>query len=295
MNKKSLFVLLMVSSFVLTGCMNDVSELYEGHAYDTGLFRENYYSTWDDNLVNRVGEVAKTYPVTSINSFQLNNQSDLENPNNLWGNDAYRNVEEEEFYSLVADTPHEHTGYGYGPSNNLSAIDSAFARGFLSRLYDGRVHCDGVTYAQTRVQIDEKGYGTLFPKELSSYRYFALALRGADESNATFFNVNVNIVVKFYVYDHNNSQYIPYVFEMKDFPVMTNSGGATTIIGFYFAGVMGTGSDLDLIRRASGMSVEFSLADVYENYTTDRNDTDEEKEHFALMLYEVLLPKSSWN
>ena len=264
MNKKSLFVLLIVSSFILTGCMNDVSELYEGHAYDTGVFRENYYSTWNDNLVNRVGEVAKTYQVTAVNSFQLNNPEDLEN---LWGNDAY----------------------------NLSAIDSAFARGFLSRLYDGRVHCDGVTYAQTRVQIDESGYGALFPKELTSYRYFALALRGADESDATFFNVNVNIVVKFYVYDHNNSLYIPYVFEMKDFPVMTNSGGATTIIGFYFADVMGTGSDLDLIRRSSGMSIEFSLAGEYDHYTTDRNDADEGKEHFALMLYEVLLPKSSWN
>ncbi|NMV82612.1 MAG: hypothetical protein GX816_03560 [Erysipelotrichia bacterium] len=76
---------------------------------------------------------------------------------------------------------------------------------------------------------------------------------------------------------------------------MTNSGGATTIIGFYFAGVMGTGSDLDLIRRSSGMSIEFSLAGEYDHYTTDRNDADEGKEHFALMLYEVLLPKSSWN
>jgi hypothetical protein len=74
---------------------------------------------------------------------------------------------------------------------------------------------------------------------------------------------------------------------------MTNSGGRTTIIGFYFAGVMG--ADVNLIRRASGMSITFSLEGDYEDYTIDREDTTEGKEHFALMLYEVLLPKSTWN
>ncbi|MDD3099421.1 MAG: hypothetical protein PHW36_03685, partial [Bacilli bacterium] len=189
--------------------------------------------------------------------------------------------------------PHEDAGYGYGPSNNLIAVDDAFARGFLSRLYDGRIHCDGITYAQTRVQIDGSGYGTLFPKEMMSYRYFALSLRGADESSNYDFAMDVNINLTFYVYNHDSALYVPYLFQMKNFPIMTNSGGRTTIVGFYFAGVMG--ADVNLIRRASGMSITFSLEGDYEDYTIDREDTTEGKEHFALMLYEVLLPKSTWN
>ena len=293
MKKRILLTLLVATSFVLTGCMNDVSELYEGHAYDTGVFLQNFYSTWNDDLVNRVAPVAKTYQVTSANSFQINNQDDLENPNKLWAPDAYADPQSEEYYSLVADTPHEHTGYGYGPSNNLIGIDSSFARGFLSRLYDGRLHCDGITYAQTRVQIDGSGYGALFPKELMTYRYFALSLRGADETDNYNFDVDVNIDVTFYVYDHTNAIYVPYLFQMQNFPIMTNSGGKTSLIGFYFAGVMG--ADINLLRRASGLSISFEFATDYEDYTIDRNDTTVGKDHFALMLYEVLLPKSSWN
>lgn len=290
MRKRTAFALLLTFAFVLTGCMNDVAELYEGHAYDTGIFAENYYSTWNEVLKNSVAPVAKTYDVTNANSFQIEEDADFAQ---LWEPDGFQNGQSGDYYSYFADTPHENVGYGYGPSNNLIAIDSSFARGFLSRLYDGRIHCDGITYAQTRVQIDGSGYGALFPKEMMSYRYFALSLRGADETDnlGTTFNVNINLT--FYVYDYANSLYVPYLFQMKNFPIMTNSGGRTTIIGFYFAGVMG--ADVNLIRRASGMSITFSLEGDYEDYTIDREDATEGKEHFALMLYEVLLPKSTWN
>ena len=122
-------------------------------------------------------------------------------------------------------------GYGYGPSNNLIAVDDAFARGFLSRLYDGRIHCDGITYAQTRVQIDGSGYGTLFPKEMMSYRYFALSLRGADETDnlGTTFNVNINLT--FYVYDYANSLYVPYLAAL--FFVWQYHGGLHNILFYY--------------------------------------------------------------
>jgi hypothetical protein len=290
MRKKAAFALLFTFAFVLTGCMNDVAELYEGHAYDTGVFSENYYSIWNDSLKNSVAPVAKTYDVTAANSFQIEQDSDFAQ---LWSPDGFADGKAEPYYSYFADTPHEDAGYGYGPSNNLIAVDDAFARGFLSRLYDGRIHCDGITYAQTRVQIDGSGYGTLFPKEMMSYRYFALSLRGADESSNYDFAMDVNINLTFYVYNHDSALYVPYLFQMKNFPIMTNSGGRTTIIGFYFAGVMG--ADVNLIRRASGMSITFSLEGDYEDYTIDREDTTEGKEHFALMLYEVLLPKSTWN
>ncbi len=288
MRKKAAFALLFTFAFVLTGCMNDVAELYEGHAYDTGVFSENYYSTWNDSLKNSVATVAKTYDVTSINSFQIDKDEDF---NQLWEPDGYRSGTTEP-YSFLRDTPHEDAGYGYGPSNNLISIDDAFARGFLSRLYDGRIQCDGY-YAKSRVQIDGAGYGALFPKEMVNYRYFALSVRGADMSVNNNFFVNVNINLTFYVYNHDIALYVPYLFQMKNLPIKTNYNSQVTIFGFYFAGVMG--ADVNLLKRASGMSITFSLEGDYEDYTIDREDTTEGKEHFALMLYEVLLPKSTWN
>ncbi len=288
MKRKSFLALIATFAFVLTGCMNDVAELYEGHAYDTGDFAENYYSTWNDNLKNSVATVAKTYDVTSINSFQIDKDEDF---NQLWESDGYRSGTTEP-YSFLIDTPHEDAGVGYGPSNNLISVDEAFARGFLSRLYDGRIQCDGY-YAKSRVQIDGAGYGALFPKEMVNYRYFALSVRGADMSVNYNFFVNVNINLTFYVYNHDIALYVPYLFQMKNLPIKTNYNSQVTIFGFYFAGVMG--ADVNLLKRASGMSITFSLEGDYEDYTIDREDETEGKEHFALMLYEVLLPKSSWN
>ena len=288
MKRKSFLALIATFAFVLTGCMNDVAELYEGHAYDTGDFAENYYSTWNDNLKNSVATVAKTYDVTSINSFQIDKDEDF---NQLWEPDGYRSGTTEP-YSFLIDTPHEDAGVGYGPSNNLISVDEAFARGFLSRLYDGRIQCDGY-YAKSRVQIDGAGYGALFPKEMVNYRYFALSVRGADMSVNYNFFVNVNINLTFYVYNHDIALYVPYLFQMKNLPIKTNYNSQVTIFGFYFAGVMG--ADVNLLKRASGMSITFSLEGDYEDYTIDREDETEGKEHFALMLYEVLLPKSSWN
>lgn len=289
MRKKAAFALLFTFAFVLTGCMNDVAELYEGHAYDTGVFSENYYSTWNDSLKNSVAPVAKTYEVTAANSFQIEQDSDFAQ---LSSPDGFANGKAPPYYSYSADIPHEDAGYGYGPSNNLISIDDAFARGFLSRLYDGRIQCGGY-YAKSRVQIDGAGYGALFPKEMVNYRYFALSVRGADMSVNNNFFVNVNINLTFYVYNHDIALYVPYLFQMKNLPIKTNYYSQVTIFGFYFAGVMG--ADVNLLKRASGMSITFSLEGDYEDYTIDREDETEGKEHFALMLYEVLLPKSTWN
>jgi len=271
--------------------MRDVQELYDGHAYDTGDFMQNYYPVWNDGLAaGRIGEVAKTYQITTTNGFQIESDDDIENklrPTDSKNTDG-------DYYSFTSDTPHDDAEYGYGPSNNLIAIDEVFAKGFLSRLYDGRIHCDGVTYAQTRVQIDQGGYGTLFEKELTSYRYFAISLKGADESERSYAGgIDVNLDVTFYVYDYDDNLYIPYLFRFQNFAIMTNSGMRTTVLGFYFDLIMG--EDIALLRRASAMSVTFSLAAEYDDITIDRNDIASGKDHFSLMLYEILLPHSTWN
>ncbi|MFA5481403.1 MAG: hypothetical protein WC282_03375 [Bacilli bacterium] len=291
MNKKSFFAFIATAVLTLTGCMDDVRELYDGHAYDTGDFMQNYYSTWNESLKNNVAPVAKTYTLTSANAFQIETQQDLVDklaPTDSQNSDGTP-------YDLFPDTPKEDAGYGYGPSNNLISIDeSSFSRGFLSRLYDGRIHCDGSTYAQTRVQVDQSGYSTLFNKELMDYRYFALSMKGADDSEKAYpVGVFINLSLKFYVYDYVDAIYVPYLFQFNNFEIMTNSGMSTTIIGFYFEFIMQ--NDFALLSRASGMSIEYEFAQDYSDLTSDRNEEIEGKNHFALMLYEVLLPKSTWN
>ena len=59
---------------------------------------------------------------------------------------------------------------------NLGETDEAFKQGILSKLYDGRIQCDGY-YQRSRVQMNDKGYGTSFPKQLENAKYIALAIR----------------------------------------------------------------------------------------------------------------------
>ncbi|NLN80532.1 MAG: hypothetical protein GX132_03960 [Erysipelotrichia bacterium] len=293
MKNKKIFGLIIMSVFLLSSCMQDVSELYKNHAYDTGDFMQDYYSEWHEDLKTKVDEGSKkTFDVNADNGqgFVINNQLDF--VNGLFPDD--RIISDEEEYQLVYDTPHDHAGIGYGPSNNLISIDSSFARGFLSRLYDGRLSCDGRTFAQTRVQIDKNGYGALFPKELMSYHYFALALRGGEMSHNYGFSVNINLVLTFYIFNADVGKYMPIEFLMKNFPIVTNSGGNTTLIGFYFSLI--TGGQIDLLKRVSAMSITFSLNSHLDDYELDRTvEASEGKTHFSLMLYEVLLPKSTWH
>lgn len=290
--KRTLFIL--TSVFLLSSCMSDVQDLYTNHAYDTGDFMQNFYDVWNDNLKDNINESKKKTYVIDANlnqGFIIENQQDLES-NYLFPED--RNNSKGEPYTYIYDTPHEHHGSGYGPSNNLISIEPAFARGFLSRLYDGRLFCDGRTFAQNRVQIDKNGYGTLFPKELVDYKYFAISLRGGEMSSNYNFRVEVNLNVSFYVYDADASKYNPIEFQMLNFPVITNSGGMTTLIGFYFGMVLGT--EMNLLKRASAMSITFDLVSHVDDYEIDYTvEASENKIHFALMLYELLLPKSSWH
>lgn len=292
MRKKKIFGLLILSVFLLSGCMQDVSELYENHAYDTGDFEQNFYSVWPEDLKTKVDEVnKKTFELDPDvhRVFAMNKQEDI--TPSLFA-DSFNSSGEQ--YQLIYDTPHDHEGKGYGPSNNLISIEPAFARGFLSRLYDGRLRCDGRTFAQTRVQIDKNGYGTLFPKELMTYKYFALALRGGEMATSGGFYVDVNLVITFYVFNQEKAKYVPIEFLLNAMPIKTNHGGDTTIVGFYFEEILD--NQPDLLKRASAMSITYSLASHLDDYETDHTiEASEGKTHFSLMLYEVLLPKSTWN
>ena len=53
MNKKKLIVL-FVFAFLLSGCKDKVNELYDGNAYASENFIDNYYEIWNEDLINNV-------------------------------------------------------------------------------------------------------------------------------------------------------------------------------------------------------------------------------------------------
>lgn len=292
------FLSLLVFPFLLVSCAK-TDELYPGNVYDTGVFLTNYYLEHND--VDQI-KINETF------NFDASSSTHIDNPG-YGGRINGITVEDQTFVkdgdSVLLewnnDVPVEGYGVGFGPTMNLTTIDNSFAYGFLSRLYDGRVRCDGL-YAKSRVQLNKTGYGTYFPKELTNASYFAMAIRGeTDCEGYEYTSAIVNLRLSLYRHISNSKECDLVSFSINNVSMPTNTHGISSLLTFYFPEVMGE-TYQQYLEGVVGMSLDFELVNLPpkvatdpENYGVPVDDmSDTENPHFALMLYEVMLPKSSW-
>ncbi len=312
-----LIYVLPLIALSLSSCMGDVKELYDPNAYDTSTFVGNYYNAWSSKLDASKIEQIKKYNVnnffTTYQAFRsaTPDQSEFTGKNGtyLW------NITKDVNYSEKAPNG---VGEYFGATKSLSfgeAGRSEFAYGAISKLFDGRVSCSGEK-AKSRVQISESGFGSVLPLELSTYQYMAFALRAATDCDNGFGNgmdsakryTTIDLNVTFYTKDISTSKYIGHSFVLSNINLTTDNydvagicesenGSDTQMISFYFSDVPGLiidGSSSDDLKRSSAISITYTL---HENLlgiplTTDPNATGN---HYAVMLYEVMLPHATWN
>lgn len=166
----------------------------------------------------------------------------------------------------------------------LSLNNSSFAYGYLSKLYDGRISCGGL-YQKSRVQLNKTGYATFFPKQLKDNQYFYMALRGGTTCSSPLRSmINVDYEISFYIHITNSNSYNKVVYQLNNVATMTDYGGDTVVLSFPL---------VQDIENAVAMSFTYKLNDTKHPEITD-DYTDNEKDHFAIMLYEILLPGSTW-
>lgn len=298
MKIKSILIL-SITSFMLMSC-NKTNELYPGYAYDTGKFETNYYL--EHNNVDQIN-VSKTTEFDASKYTFISNPTFGKKITGLTENDqTYTSPSgEKKFLEWNIDTPIEDYGTGYGPTENLSSIDDSFKNGFLSRLYDGRVRCDGY-YAKSRVQLNKTGYSSFFPKQLVDSRYFAMALRGQTSCEGYEYSTAItDFKLTLYKHISNSNDYEAYVVSMNDILVPSNTHGISSLMCFYFVDVFGLNYQT-MLNGVVAMTLTFSLDQListdsgdYEKYGIPVDDKDDEKHpHFCIMLYEIMIPRSSW-
>ena len=221
------------------------------------------------------------YPNDAYNhtEFDLNYYTEWNNVDNL----TIRNV------TSTSKNPSSSSGLSqemidYGEKNKLCANNNSFSYGFLSRLYDGRISCGGL-YQKSRVQLNKTGFATFFPKQLKEATTFSMALRGGTTLEKSLrANVIVDFEVSFYIHITNSDEYDKVTYNLNDVETITDFGGDTNVYTFYLT---------ESIKDAVAMSITFNLDDErYPNLSDDYQN--KEKEHFAIMLYEILLPDSVW-
>lgn len=268
---KKHFLLLFVASSCLASCAK-TNLLYDDNAYNSPIFDENYYTNWEgiDNLEIR-STTTFAAPYSSFDGLDGLNKGDV-------GNYKWSGTEEEM----------------WGYHNNLDLIEPAFSYGVLSKLYDGRVRCDGY-YQKSRVQLNKTGYATYFPKSLLSTKFIAFAARGGTSTPQSLLDSNdkkgllIDFKMSFYIHINNDSKYDKVVFEYSNVPLVTDAGGATNLVSFYLADIKAN------LANAVAMSLEWECKSDIAKYNITDDYKDKEKDHLAVMLYEVFLGQSTWH
>jgi len=324
-NKKKLIILLPFLAMSLASC-TDTDELYRGDQYIGGgeSFADNRYNVWYSPLQDDLGLVTD-FDVPSSKRFS--GSGDDSNPSgyglNGYGDLANKHPEAIQYTDsngYTAPLPWLYNGMDkmpsgvgqwtdntplvgevYGQTKKMSLIDSTFSKGILSKLYNGQIRCDGWnSYAY--LQLDQHGYGALFPKELNTADYFAMVIRGGSNTDASVGGrlSSFDLQVNFYKFPYSSQKYDKYTFNLSSVILETNiSAENTSLVGFYF-------KDFDFDPKGIvGMSVNYSIKDdseakgyvngVLESVTTS-SDMDQPADYYlCLMLYEVFFPDSSWN
>jgi len=275
MKKSILFLALF--GFSLSAC-SKTNLLYEENKYNSPVFDENYYTDWDGvdklNTVPGLVDGYKSLMSQGEEAINLTNGSiNYNSENYVWNGD-------------------NESQFGY--HNNLSNVEKKFSYGVTSKLFDGRVRCDGL-YQKSRVQIDKSGFAMKFPKQLVSAKFLGFAVRGGTDfpqgqefSNS---NLKVNFVWSFFVVTNEPNVYQKVVYNLNDVAIPVDMGGATNFVHFLPL----LGEDFSELNGAVAMSFTWSCNDerlAARNVTDDY--TQKEKNHLALMLYEVFIGQSTW-
>ena len=286
--KSKLKYLSLLPLVTAISCGYSASYLVPGDMYNSPIFQNNYYRHWDAELKNASKVASKDVTEEKIVSFD---DLDKIDPN----------------FSLPgAPTSAEQ----YGVEYKMNSVDDSFYYGYQSKLFDGQMVCgaqDGhmqYAYQLGRVQIDSNGFSVRFSKESSELHYFALQFKASTDNtvdcypvgsdtiseagsaghdNRLFHNSTIQLNVTLYVKTNNGIEGHPYVSTIDLGNKHTNDGHFYT---FYAFDLQEAG-----LSRLVGASVTYTVNDELINWNKEKGiDID-----YALFLYEMFFPYTSWN
>ena len=310
----------------ISACGYGLKEVYKGIPYNSPVFAENYFTSWDKAIDYRKSgnSITKTANERIITK---NNDLAFEYLESSLHEDDYKNFQACEplwnDYAYVWDKyePTELGKKAYGPSVSLNKADNSFKEGVRSKLFDGQMFCNG-DFQQARVQVGSiasgySGFGLQLGKECYSSSYFMLNFKCSlvtdKNQNISRHMTDLKLKLGFYLKNDNGYTYVPVSYTFTGAP--TNSGDdhddtwpAETryrgrinnyvCFGFKLHDDKDTANKYLDLSRLAGFSVEYELIDVYKMEGTKRVSyvaPAGETMYHSMMLYEVSLPHSTWH
>ncbi len=314
MNKRVHLPLLLLG-LTLASC-TDTSQLYNPADYLSGTFVEHCYNIWEGSTKKGHESIVQSTTLAQLpferdqdahGYFSGSGRVGQEYLSSCYGYgqafvyhpDYFVNEEGKTLYwgkEGISDiVPGEIGGWAdnsslynivYSQNKRLDRRYEDFSRGFLSKLYNGQIKCNGWSYYAMAV-LSPEGYGTMFPYELSASEYFAVSiLMGTDDERSARVAV-ADLDFTFYKYSDDGTSLLGYQVNLEDVNLSCNNGSSnTSLVGFTFAdagfspkGIVGMSMNWNLVDDPTGASDDFSA----EGY------------HDGICLYEVFFPDSTWN
>lgn len=278
MHKKKL--LLLAPVFFLTSCGGySLNYLVKGNTYNSGVFKENYYTHWDDEFKNLT---PNKHNVDTLFSFA-----------DLFKLDA----KVFDKYQSSSD---------YANDYKMNNIDEMFNYGVQSKLFDGQMVCGAqngrpeLAYQLARVQTSESGFSIRFSKESDELTYFAMQFKASTDNTVKevykvnsdqlakndtdmYHNSYVHMMLSLYVKSDTGIVNHEFDFDVNIDNNHTNNGGYYTFIAF----------DLKEynLSRLVGLSLTYTVEDELVSWNKTKGiDID-----YALFLYEMFLPYTTWH
>lgn len=280
----------------LCACGYKVKEVFNYSDYNSPDFEANFYRVYSDGIqpgssnINDLGE----YVLDDSKDYVFKSFDD----------DNFKFVETNSARYQYQDEGLQSEGMlAYGSAKKLSLCDDTFKEGYVSKLFDGQMFCNGKTQ-KARVQIDEGGFGTLFQKELASYSYFAMNFKASydftDKKNKVLSSGSKTVItlnLGFYSKNDNggyDKKTLKYHFDKV--PTNTNDGHSSSCYMFFGFKL----ADRINIDRCCGLSVSYdleegSVATIDGKGTFTAQEAKEMGISHSLMLYEIFLPNSTWH
>lgn len=286
---------------ILSSCGYGLKELYDGNAYNSPIYAENYYRVYnadiDPNNENNKIEALQEIDLEGMAALTYYNASvfDADIPaSSAEERDENSNKLTYADYGLKDDP--QYIGVQYGPTKKMSDVDSTFSRGYVSKLFDGQMFCNG-GYELSRVQIDEGGFGSLFQKEVVSQNgaYFALNFKGsgnliADPSAVVRGHyLKINLHVSFYLKTGSGFKEVRVSNIIERVPANYGESYSSSSYVFY-AFSLGA---ID-ITRCAGVSISYDLLEVDVGNEGENKYLNDGTIERSLMLYEMLMPNTTW-
>ena len=303
--------LMLLPLTTIVSCGYSTSYLVEGSKYTSSVFKENYYNHWDNELL--AAKNAEKHPIVDVTDETLVTGINY----SFYSSNTITGLSEIDPNFFEKDPGLEQ----YSSEYKMNSVDDSFNYGYQSKLFDGQMVCGGqnghpeYAYQLGRVQTNQKGFSVRFSKESNELHYFAMNFKATTDNTINcepvpgttdphagadqrlYHESSFTLLITLYLKTTGGIEAYPFSVDIDltgkvGDSYKTNNGHFYNFLAFDLEQYK---TETFSFTRLVGVSVEFEvISDALIEYNAAQG-VEISYDDYALFLYEMFFPYTSWN